>query len=335
MIRAIQRVSMRLAQSYYQLARAIETGYTLGLPETSSDPEAVTMGGLREQYRKLLLEIADIDQPGQAPAADADERWMQEELANANGKITGTDEGRSISLADTDIDSYIQDWLSEAEANDDTKVKVDDFQWPETDLTLDDVRNAFADELKAAADSRAAQLEKIKKRDDLTPKQVFRLTEEVHNTAGSVAAGVVDAAGIDAGRQSIEYARKKDRRVLMVARGTGPNPCAFCAMLASRGFVYANAKTAGQIPASDVYGPDARGDINRYHDNCHCYPVTRWADIPDPTAPGRSAEYTALWEQMLKEGVDRRGTKNDALNDFRRRLNAIRRAERLKQLQTA
>jgi hypothetical protein len=106
-------------------------------------------------------------------------------------------------------------------------------------------------------------------------------------------------------------------------------------MLASRGFVYANATTAGEISASLVYGEDARGTINRYHPNCHCYPVVRWADIPDPTAPGRSEEYTALWEQMKEEGVEERGTKNDMLNDFRRRLNAKYRAERLRQTQSA
>jgi hypothetical protein len=43
MIRAIQRKSTRLAKAYYQLARAIETGYTLGLPEYSPDPQAVTV----------------------------------------------------------------------------------------------------------------------------------------------------------------------------------------------------------------------------------------------------------------------------------------------------
>lgn len=331
MIRAIQRKSGRLAKAYYQLARAIETGYTMGLPETSDDPEQVTMGGLREQYRDLLLEIADIDKPrpaGETPTADADERWLEEELAHA----AESSPDNAVDLNATDLDGYIQDWLEEADDNDDAPIAVDDFEWPtDTDsITLDDVRAAFADELKAAADERADKIARIQKREDIDAKQAFKLTQGIHDAAGSVSAGVVDQAGIDAGRQTIEHAQSRDRRVLMVARGTGPNPCAFCAMLASRGFVYTNRKTAGEINASLVYGEDARGLINRYHPNCHCYPVTRWADIPDPTAPGRSEEYSQLWEDMLTDGVEQRGTKNDALNDFRRRLNARHRVERLR-----
>jgi hypothetical protein len=331
MIRAIQRHSTRLARAYYQLARAIETGYTLGLPETSTDPEQVTMGSLREQYLDLLLTVADLDKPaavGEEPPADSDERWFKEELQASSGQIVGNDEGNTVALTATDLDEYIQEWLDESDdSTDDDPVTVDDFEWPDTGgLTIEDIREVFADELKAAADERAEKIRKIQESEELSAREAARKIQTLHDAAGTVSAGAIDQAGINAGRETITYAASRDRRVKMVARGTGPNPCGFCAMLASRGFVFANAKTAGSIPASEVYGEDARGDINRYHPNCHCYPVVRWADIPDPTAPGRSAFYEELWESEIRQkGVDWRGTKNDALNQFRRELNRLRR----------
>ena len=45
----------------------------------------------------------------------------------------------------------------------------------------------------------------------------------------------------------------------------GLHPCAFCRMLASRGYAYASAQTASQ-----------RKDGNRYHDDCHCFPIPQW-----------------------------------------------------------
>lgn len=332
MIRAIQRHSTRLARSYYQLARAIETGYTLGLPESSTDPNAVTMGTLRTQYLDLLLQVADLDRPaaaGEAPTTDPDELWLREQLQASSGQIAGNDEGHTVKFTDTDLDHYIQDWL---DASDDTTdndaVAVDKFEWPDEDgITLSDIRTAFADELKAAADDRAEKIRKIQESDELTAREAARKVQALHDAAGTVSAGHIDQAGINAGRETINYAASRDTRIKMVARGTGPNPCAFCAMLASRGFVYVNAKTAGSVPASTVYGDDARGDVNRYHPNCHCFIVVRWADIPDPDAPVRTKFFEDLWESEIRQkGVEARGTKNDMLNQFRRELNRLRRS---------
>lgn len=44
---------------------------------------------------------------------------------------------------------------------------------------------------------------------------------------------------------------------------TGAKTCAFCTMLAGRGFVYSSARSAG-------------GDGHRYHDDCDCQVVAEW-----------------------------------------------------------
>jgi hypothetical protein len=82
MIFAIRKKSTRLAVAYIRLTRALETGYTLGYPEFSDDPDKMTMGVLREQFRDLLLEIADIDTTA-SDTTDVDERWFESELRRA------------------------------------------------------------------------------------------------------------------------------------------------------------------------------------------------------------------------------------------------------------
>ena len=328
MIRAINRKSVRLAKAYYQLARALETGYSLGYPEYSTDPKQITMGGLRKQFLDLLVEVADMGRNEPASEADRDEQWFERELAQAQTEEFVT----PVNPNSVDLDSYIQDMLDATDSKetpDSKQVLVDSYKWNMPDLSLEDIRDQFANDLKAAADERAEKIKRIREDEELTPKQAFAKADKLHDAAGIVNAGLVDQASIQAGRDLINYAAGQDKRVMMWARGTGPNPCAFCAMLASRGFAYTSKAramtTKGGGDHKSAFGDPA---IKSYHPNCHCYPVLRWADIPDPTAPGRNAHYEKLWkDEMRGKRIAARGTKNDTLNHWRRIISAERRAE--------
>lgn len=59
-----------------------------------------------------------------------------------------------------------------------------------------------------------------------------------------------------------ENARKDPRRVRYARIPSGADTCPFCLMLASRGFVYTSAKSAGEM--------------NHYHANCDCLIVPSW-----------------------------------------------------------
>lgn len=73
----------------------------------------------------------------------------------------------------------------------------------------------------------------------------------------------VDRWVADQARGTIRSSAAKNRmRYARVPRGS--KTCAFCTMLASRGAVYASERSAG------------RGD--KYHGNCHCYPVASRSD---------------------------------------------------------
>lgn len=337
MIRAINRKSVRLAQAYYQLARAIETGYTLGYPEYSSDPKQITMGGLRKQFLNLLLDIADIDKPrtpeadARVPVTDPDELWLEKELGTATQETPVPD--APINFGDTDLETYIEELLAATDsATDDDLVKVDKYVWEDTDRTLDELRDEFAKDLTAAADERAEAIRKIRANEELTVKEAFDKADKLHDAAGSVNAGKVDQAGIQPGRDIINTAIGKDMRVMMWARGTGANPCAFCAMLASRGFAYTS-KARASTTKGGSKGDNTGAAMRSYHANCHCYPICRWQDIEDPTAPARTAHYEALWkDKMAGKRFAARGTKNDTLNYWRRLIYTERRAQRLAEL---
>jgi hypothetical protein len=65
---------------------------------------------------------------------------------------------------------------------------------------------------------------------------------------------IAHSAGIDPGRP--KWARVP----------TGAKTCAFCLLLASRGFAYHSAQSAGRM--------------NEYHADCDCQPVPDWTDDP-------------------------------------------------------
>jgi hypothetical protein len=80
------------------------------------------------------------------------------------------------------------------------------------------------------------------------------------------------------------------RSKLRFARVTSGDPCAFCAMLASRGPVYWSEETASFEP----------------HGNCSCQPEIEYGEGYE--WPGRSREYRALWNET------------GSLNEFRTAL---------------
>ena len=106
-------------------------------------------------------------------------------------------------------------------------------------------------------------------------------------------------------------------------------------MLASRGFAYTS-KARAMTTKGGGNQKSAFGDpsIKSYHANCHCFPVLRWADIPDPTAPGRNAHWEQLWKDKIAgKRLDAIGTTNDTLNHWRRIISAERREARKRQLE--
>lgn len=304
-ITAIRKMSRRLAISYYQLNRALETGRTLGVPEGSTS-DNVTLGDLRENFRNNALDVAALPSTD-TPSSDPDIRWFENTLEELDSR--GVENARSIRLADVPVDPLIQNLL-DVEGSDDSKsIRVDQFDWV-SGMTLDDVEKIFRDVLrKQAVDHMDDAVKTIRSDEDLTPDLAIGKIEVAHASAGSIGSGLVDAIGMDGGREVIADAIQRDRLVKVVARGTSSDPCAFCAMLASRGFVYKGEASAG-------VGGD---EIERFHVNCHCFPIVRF--VRSSELPELNRYFQEMWAE-----VTRGYSGNEARKAWRRWIEAQRRA---------
>jgi len=89
-------------------------------------------------------------------------------------------------------------------------------------------------------------------------------------------------------------------------RMLGPRPCAFCAMLASRGPVFSE----GSIARSDS-NFDGPGTI-KVHDHCMCWPKAVFQSNPE--WPGNNRAYQRMW----KENIEGKYSGKDARNAWRR-----------------
>lgn len=80
--------------------------------------------------------------------------------------------------------------------------------------------------------------------------------------------GAVDRFALQPGRDTIaDTARREGVRWARVPMGS--ETCAFCLMLASRGFAYSSEHTAGGLNGSS------------YHDECRCQPTPDWSSKPE------------------------------------------------------
>lgn len=281
---AIRILSRRLAVQHYQLIRALETGRTLGVPEGSPSTTTTTLGSLRSNFRSTALDIASLPSP-LTRSDDPAIRWFEEQLAAVpKDALPG-----AIHLDDIEVDPLIQEYLDVEGGGDATTISIDKYTWPE-DMSLDQVEAAYSDLLRKQAADAGSRVKDLRKSADLSPDEVLTQIEANHASAGSIGSGTVDAAGIASGRDATLGAIRNDRLVLAVARGTGPDPCYFCALLASRGFVYKSEATAG---VGDTEG------IVKYHVHCHCFPIFRFVRASE--LPPLNAYFQEKWTDVTDD----------------------------------
>lgn len=109
----------------------------------------------------------------------------------------------------------------------------------------------------------------------------------------------------NAGRETLSAAIHADSTAVGYARVTDGSPCAFCAMLASRGVAFKSGSFAASDPRFEGHGSA------KVHDHCGCTVEPVFGD--NYQLPGRAAEFEALWAET---GAHHSGA--DAVNAFRR-----------------
>lgn len=119
--------------------------------------------------------------------------------------------------------------------------------------------------------------------DDTDPMQMLRFLN-----------GVVDKGVKQGGRDAIRYNAKRDPKKPRYARVPEGPACAFCTMLASRGFIYQNEDTAG--------------GLGQYHNDCHCEIIPSW-DGDKPYVEGYDADGIEKRYEKCRDAVERLLTK--------------------------
>lgn len=293
-VMAARELSAFLAITYYQLARAVELGITLGALPSGRTP---TLGNLRDQFLEQVMSIAELGEETEASPLHA--------LLDGD---TGEGQLTAIDLLPT-----VQEFLDSIDSGTDAKeIKVDEYTWMPARSDNAMVREIIQ-ELTAAAVTPQEEEAKRQSREGVDSKTALARINESHIAKGQLGAGRADKYAMGAGREMLNRAGAADRRVLKFARGTGPNPCAFCAMLASRGWVYSSAGTATTRQAD--------GTTKAYHDNCHCFAIARWTE--QSPLPPLTEFFESQWQSVTE---DYPSAGNGKLNAWRRWLNGLRRA---------
>lgn len=268
--------SMELSRSYYQLVRALDTGYVMGEPDLPKGA-SITLGNLREHFLGLVQKNAQLGH-GETGLGSADDSWVERVLSQA---LDPSNPRHDQFLRSDLID--LADRLSAAMDSDDPLLRIDRFEWP-SDRDPQYLRSHLEPQLRDRAIRALEEKNRRRKELSLTREGELKARAKDHKDSGSNGAGVVDESVTNGGRGIIQYAMRRDTRVRMVARGTSATPCSFCAMLASRGFAYASEATA----------------VSGQHPNCHCYPIVRWKAVTDDDLPELNRFFKAEWPKVTK-----------------------------------
>lgn len=134
--------------------------------------------------------------------------------------------------------------------------------------------------------------------------------EQVRANTLSTLAGSAARHVAEGGRNTMLGAIYEDGQSFGWERMTGTRPCAFCAMLASRGAVYKSRESAEMVgygsenvrrgfPAQygRIRGTRSRGDS--FHDNCDCYAEPRF--VGDPLLSDENRPYRELWYETTQD----------------------------------
>lgn len=125
--------------------------------------------------------------------------------------------------------------------------------------------------------------------------------EERLEKAELLAEGAAQKIVADAGRDTVADAVTEDPEAIGWARQVDADPCAFCALMATRGAVYRSEETAGRAANRRFIGA---GDY-KFHNFCSCtvIPILRGQRWEPP-------EYVQEWDRLYTESTgDARGTK--------------------------
>lgn len=133
-----------------------------------------------------------------------------------------------------------------------------------------------------------------------SPAASERALATVHETALTQVEGAAVRHVLNGGRDLLREEGARDVRALAFARVSDGDPCYFCALMISRGFVYRTKKAAGRNANDRFDGPG----LYKFHDRCACT-VAPVFDRDTP-ASEQEAKFKALYEKARKNAAQSR-----------------------------
>ena len=205
---------------------------------------------------------------------------------------------RTETLAD--LRQEFVEQLGQAKGYDPSKYESDDGEIPVTEIPglrsdLDAIDRASEQEaridLQALGPNNLDRKTK-KLNTDEPANTVDLLRKKAHKEAGNRQAAAASRIAMNGARSAVHQAASKDEKVIGWVRlsRTG-TPCGFCAMLISRGPVYKSKSSAEFV-----------GDLDLYHDNCHCYAEPVYSEQQYANSPlfDQNRYYADLWPRVTK-----------------------------------
>lgn len=122
--------------------------------------------------------------------------------------------------------------------------------------------------------------------------------------------GIMRRQTLSGGRMLVDESTSADQRAIGWRRVTNGNPCAFCAMLASRGPVYGSKARAEQIGGNGL----------RYHGHCGCTAETVYGEWIPTEAEQR---YIDEYEKAAQEANDAGQSRTQSTVLYRMRDNGV------------
>ena len=110
------------------------------------------------------------------------------------------------------------------------------------------------------------------------------------NTATTAASGAASRHALQGGREGLLQTVDQDSRARGWQRITSGDPCAFCAMLASRGAVFKSGETA----LGSRVGPTGEFQV---HDHCNCTAEPVYGDTP--LRNDQAEQYAKVWSESV------------------------------------
>lgn len=269
-----RQAASEVTTSFLRLMLALETGTTFGRkPGVTS----VSVDDLRKDFIDAVERVADFDW-GSGRGTDTDLMWLSSEFRAAGGRNQ---------LGVEELVRALTDWQKGGRSSR-TRVRLVDGVLPGDGLNTP---NRVQEQLRAlirqvGAEGFAQRVARLKRLYGENAERYEKKLTEAFDTHSNLVAGLADSAVMDRSRRlAIDAADWMGGRVA-VARGTRGNPCGFCAMLASRGFIYLSERSAIMTAVG-----------KRYHPNCHCFPIMR---VTTDDLPERNKFFQEMWPEVTK-----------------------------------